>query len=137
MLPLKLRRYVIQGNLSRLAGIGYLTRSRLNSIIFIFIYLFISQTQIYTTINTSYKLKQKYVCRSPEENQNMSCRQAPLNIDIMSIKNFWSLLYDPPAENMHYRGHCYLDLKLVIIISSCYGRNIYVNLFRLIVCLVL
>ena len=89
---------------------------------FIFIYLIISQTQIYTIINTSYKFKQKYVCRWPVENQNMSCRQAPLNIDIMSMKNFWSLLYDPPAENMHYRGHCYLDLKLIIIISSIQFR---------------
>ena len=54
----------------------------------LFIYLFISQTQIYTIINTSYKCKQKCVCRWPIENQNMSCHQAPLNIDIMSVKNF-------------------------------------------------
>ena len=90
--------------------------------IYLFIYLFILQTQIYTVINikrnTSYKFKQKYVCRWPVENQNMFCRQAPLNIDIMSMINFWSLLYNPPVENTHYRGHCYLSLKLIIIISS-------------------
>ena len=44
-------------------------------IIYLFIYLFISQTQIHTIINTSYKFKQKFVCRWPVENQNMSCRQ--------------------------------------------------------------
>ena len=94
----------------------------LSLILFLFIYLFISQTRIYTIINTSYKFKQKYVCRWPVENQNMSCRQAPLNIDIMSMKNFWSLLYDPSVENLHYRGHCCLNLKLIIIISSIQFR---------------
>ena len=53
---------------------------------FLFIYLFISQTQTYTTINIKKKiqvtsLNKKYVCRWPVENQNMFCRQAPLNID--------------------------------------------------------
>ena len=88
----------------------------------LFIYLFILQTQIYTIINTSYKFKQKYVRRWPVKNQNMSCREAPLNIDIMSMKNFWSLLYDPRAENTHYMGHCYLDLKLIIKILSIQFR---------------
>ena len=86
-------------------------------------YLFILFTYLfrkhkYKFTNTSYNFKQKYVCRWPVENQNMFCRQAPLNIDIMSLINFRSLLYDPPAENMHYRGHCYLNLNLIIIISS-------------------
>ena len=85
--------------------------------IFIFIYLLIyfANTNIYKK-NTSYKFKQKYVCRGPLENQNMFWHQAPLNI--MSVINFWSLLYDPRAENTHYRGHRYLNLKLNIIISS-------------------
>ena len=88
------------------------------SIFHFFLLIYFAITNIYNKKNTSYKFKQKYVCRWPVENQNMFCRQAPLNIDIMSVINFWSLLYDPPAKNMHYRGHCYLNLKLIIIISS-------------------
>ena len=63
--------------------------SYVSIIYYLFIYLFILQTQIYTIKkNTSYKFKQKYVCRWPVENQNMFCRQAPLNIDIISVINF-------------------------------------------------
>ena len=48
--------------------------------------IYFTNTNIYT--NQVYKFKQKYVCRWPVENQNMFCRQAPLNIDIMSMINF-------------------------------------------------
>ena len=94
--------------------------------LYFIIYLFISQTQIYTITkkqkktkkNTSYKFKQKICLQVACRKKKMFCCQAPLNIEITSMINFCSLLYDPPAENTHYRGHCYLNLKLIIIISS-------------------
>ena len=57
---------------------------------------------MYNKKNTSYRFKQKYVCRWQVENQNMFCRQAPLNIDIMSLINIWSLFYDPPLFYDYY-----------------------------------
>ena len=70
--------------------------------LFIYLLIYFPNTNIYNKKIQVINLN-KYVCRGSVENQNMFCCQAPLNIEIVSVINFWSLLYDPPAENAHCR----------------------------------
>ena len=89
-------------------------------LLFLFIYLLISQTQIYTIIeNTSYKPKQKYVCRWPVENQNIFCRQTPLNIDIMSV----IMINDVKKNIKDHRYFLYFLKNILFYLNLVHNRG--------------